>query len=101
MEHLTNRHGDPLFPQDTKERVYEQCRTARNILLKVYNNVKIRYHQQLGFIKVFLIQIYLLMKRWMPEVAMAFVTLRESWRALVPMKRRESLAQVTFLDSIN
>ena len=35
MEHLTNRHGDPLFPQDTKERVYEQCRTARNILLKV------------------------------------------------------------------
>ena len=30
----------------------------------------------------------------MPEVAMAFVTLRESWRALVPMKRRESLAQV-------
>ena len=35
MEHLTNRHGDPLFPQDTKDRVYEQCRTARNILLKV------------------------------------------------------------------
>ena len=35
MEHLTNRHGDPLFPQDTKERVYEQCRTAKNILLKV------------------------------------------------------------------
>ena len=30
----------------------------------------------------------------MPEVAMAFVTLRESWRGLVPMKRRESLAQV-------
>ena len=25
---------------------------------------------------------------------MAFVTLRESWRGLVPMKRRESLAQV-------
>ena len=46
MEHLTNRHGDPLFPQDTKERVYEQCRTARNILLKVYNNVNILRKQR-------------------------------------------------------
>ena len=42
MEHLTNRHGDPLFPQDTKERVYEQCRTARNILLKVSYKVFLR-----------------------------------------------------------
>ena len=39
-------------------------------------------------------------QRWMPEVAMAFVTLRESWRGLVPMKRRESLAQV-YIFSIN
>ena len=31
---------------------------------------------------------------------MAFVTLRESWRGLVPMKRRESLAQVRIQNTI-
>jgi hypothetical protein len=35
-----------------------------------------------------------LLQRWLPEVAMFFVTLKECWKDLVPMKRGESLGQV-------
>ena len=35
-----------------------------------------------------------LLKRWLPEVAMVFVKQRKAWASLVPRKRGESLRQV-------
>jgi hypothetical protein len=37
---LKSRDGKPLTPQDMKERVFEQCSTARNTLLKVLGSLR-------------------------------------------------------------
>ncbi|XP_059095302.1 dynein axonemal heavy chain 3-like [Tigriopus californicus] len=63
---LRTSRGEPLSPTDLQKRVFEQCQDARNVLLK----------------------------RWLPEVAFTFVTLRKSWTDLIPARRSESLLQV-------
>ena len=35
MDQLTNQRGDPLSPHDLKQRILDQCETARNVLMKV------------------------------------------------------------------
>ena len=48
--------GGPVSPQDLEDRVFTQCEEARTVLLK----------------------------RWLPEVAMVFVKQRKAWASLVP-----------------
>ncbi|CAB4069328.1 DNAH [Lepeophtheirus salmonis] len=57
---------EPLSPKDMEEKILNQCDSARNTL----------------------------MKRWLPEIGMVFVTMRKEWRTLVPSKNNESLRQV-------
>eukprot|EP00095_Tigriopus_kingsejongensis_P002576 maker-scaffold274_size229011-snap-gene-1.23 protein:Tk02576 transcript:maker-scaffold274_size229011-snap-gene-1.23-mRNA-1 annotation:"hypothetical protein LOTGIDRAFT_210054" len=64
---LRNSRGEPLSPMDLQRKVFEQCQDARNVL----------------------------QKRWLPEVAFTFVTLKQEWRHLIPSKRGESLRQIT------
>ena len=55
----SSRSGDPLSPLDLQKRVFEQCAEARMILIR----------------------------KWIPEVAIIFVQLRTAWRHLIPMKK--------------
>ena len=40
MDQLTNQRGDPLSPHDLKQRILDQCETARNVLMKVWKGIK-------------------------------------------------------------
>ena len=40
MDQLTNQRGDPLSPLDLKQRILDQCETARNVLMKVQCKLK-------------------------------------------------------------
>ncbi len=41
------------------------------------------------------------MQKWLPEVALVFVSLRRHWRHLIPSRRGESLRQVLrFFDCV-
>ena len=48
--------GGPVSPEELEDRVFAQCEEARTVLLK----------------------------RWLPEVAMVFVKQRKAWASLVP-----------------
>ena len=52
--------GGPVSPTELEDRVFAQCEEARTVL----------------------------MKKWLPEVAMVFVKQRKAWASLVPRSVR-------------
>ena len=97
MDQLTNQRGDPLSPLDLKQRILDQ-------VLRLIDMSHEHSHYIYKQWEFFTVQNTLipqcetarnvLMKRWIPEVAMAFITLRDHWKGLVPRNKRESLSQV-------